>query len=133
MTQTFPYQSDSGLGEGRLPFLPMELHRGNQRIQVEALVDSGATVNVLPFSAGSKLGGRWEELHPVRLGGNLASSEARALIVEARVSDFPVQRLIFAWSRAENLPVILGQTNFFDCFDVLFRGTRRSFTVQLPA
>ena len=41
--------------------------------------------------------------------------------------------LAFAWARAENIPVILGQTNFFMEFDVCFYRSKMEFDVNPKA
>ena len=47
--------------DGALPYLPLTLQRKQHSISVIALVDSGASVNVLPYSVGLTLGAVWEE------------------------------------------------------------------------
>ena len=37
------------------------LQRGDQRVEAVGLVDSGATVNVLPYELGLQLGGIWDD------------------------------------------------------------------------
>jgi hypothetical protein len=64
------------------------------------------------------------------LTGNLAAQEARALVVEARVAEFAPARLVFAWTRAESVPLLLGQMNFFEEYDVCFHRARRQFEVE---
>ncbi|AVQ73860.1 hypothetical protein B5D77_23535 [Microcystis sp. MC19] len=48
------------------------------------------------------------------LAGNLARWEARALVVDVQVSSFPTLDLAFACTQAPNVPLILGQANFFN-------------------
>ncbi len=132
-TQQFPYvESDGSLGAASaLPYMPISLTCGEQELSVSALVDSGAALNVLPYSTGVQLGATWDEQTiPVNLSGNLAASEARALLVTGRVAGFPPVRLAFGWSRSDNAPVILGQVNFFMEFDVLFRRSQMRFEIQ---
>jgi hypothetical protein len=52
------------------------------------------------------------------------------LLVHAHVSDFASVPLVFAWTRAENVPVLLGQVNFFEEFDVCFHRARRQFELE---
>src|SRR5690242_9502221 len=98
-----------------LPFLPLSLQMGEgPRIAVEGLLDTGATVSVLSHSIGLRLGAVWSDRAPaVRLTGNLAQFEARALLVTAQIAEFSPVRLAFAWTRADDLPLLLGQVNFF--------------------
>ncbi|MEH2447697.1 MAG: hypothetical protein V7K18_18530 [Nostoc sp.] len=44
-----------------LPRIPLVLIRENHRIEANGLVDSGATVNVMPYELGLQLGGIWDE------------------------------------------------------------------------
>lgn len=103
-------------------------------MRTRGLIDSGATVNVLPFPLGLRLGAVWEsQTTCVTLAGNLAAQEARAILLEARIADFAPVPLVFAWTRMENVPLLLGQVNFFDVFDVCFYRSRREFEITLAA
>ena len=110
--------------------LPIVLEVTNQ-VSALALVDSGATVNVMPFTLGQQLGFRWEEqTRAISLSGNLARVKARVVTVSAKVADFPSVRLAFAWTETDASPLILGQVNFFMEFDVCFFRARESFEVR---
>ena len=50
--------------------------------------------------------------------GNLASVEARGLLVSAKIGDFDPVRLVFAWSVSDNAPLLLGRMNFFLGFGI---------------
>ena len=112
------------------PMLPIALEATNQ-VSALALVDSGATINVMPLTFGQQLGFRWEEqTRVISLSGNLARAEARVITVAAQIADFPPVRLAFAWTKTDASPLILGQVNFFMEFDVCFFRSRESFEVQ---
>ncbi len=116
MPQRFPYvEVDPILGSASaLPYAPITLQLGDHKVQASGLIDSGSTLNVLPFDIGLQLGAVWDEQGvPVRLGGNLAESEARGLVLLGQIEEFAPVRLAFAWSQSNRIPVILGQTNFF--------------------
>jgi len=49
----------------------------------------------------------------LQLSGNLAGEEARGLLLTATIGSFAPTRLVFAWTRAEHVPLILGQIHFF--------------------
>jgi hypothetical protein len=135
MPARFPYlPATSGRGDALLmPLMPLELRfKDGQPVQAHGLLDSGATVNVLPYALGIRLGAVWEaQTTRVTLAGNLAAHEARAVLVQARVGDFDSVPLVFAWTRAENVPLLLGQVNFFEEFDVCFYRARRQFEVEI--
>ncbi|WP_367275296.1 hypothetical protein [Microcoleus sp. CAWBG58] len=43
------------------PYLPIILSYRNQSIEVMGLLDTGATMNVLPYEIGLQLGAVWDE------------------------------------------------------------------------
>ena len=114
-----------------MPDLPLTLSLGAREVNVSGLVDTGATINVLPFDVGLRLGAVWEhQTTPVQLAGYLATSDARILLVTGTIGQFAPVRLAFAWTRAEATPVILGQVNFFPEFDVCCFRSRALFEVK---
>jgi hypothetical protein len=130
--ERYPFvEGDPNLGLASLaPFLPVTLTGANS-ITVSGLLDTGAAVNVLPYTVGVQLGASWErQSTPMTLSGNLAACEARALVVPAAVGKFPPVRLAFAWARTDDVPVLLGQVNFFIEFDVCFYRSQSYFDVR---
>lgn len=131
--ERYPFTvADSALGEAGLqPYLPLTLTYQDHSLTVSGLLDTGAMVNVLPYQVGVDLGAVWEQqTTALRLTGNLAQFEARGLLVSAVVGQFAPVRLAFAWTRATNVPVLLGQVNFFMEFDVCFYRSQSAFEVQ---
>jgi len=119
-TVEFPFSDDEAL-----PKIPITLSHTGSSVYANALLDSGSTVNLLPYEIGLQLGAIWEE-QPVRLplAGNLATVEARGLFVRIQIGDLESVRLAFAWAQTSDVPLILGQTNFFREFDVCFQRSR---------
>lgn len=116
---------------GLVPCLPIQLAFRQQTVITEGLLDTAAAINVLPYEVGIQLGAIWEEqTTPLELTGNLAQHEARALLVSATVGAFSPVRLAFAWSRSNEVPVLLGQMNFFMEFNVCFFRAQAVFEVK---
>jgi hypothetical protein len=116
------------------PLLPITLSNGEQSVELLGLLDTGATVNVLPFDIGLELGFSWgEQTRSIELAGNLGQHDARGVILTGRVSRFAPIVLIFAWTRAPNVPLILGQVNFFAEFDICFFWARKAFEISLKS
>jgi len=114
-----------------LPRLPLLLSRENQSIEAIVLVDSGATVNVLPYEIGLQLGGVWDDRRAViRLAGNLGGQAAMPFSTICTIAEFSPTELLFAWTKRPNTPLILGQTNFFLEFDVCFYRSKMEFEVK---
>jgi hypothetical protein len=89
-----------------LPRLPLVLRRGDQSIETIGLVDSGATVNVLPYELGLQLGSTWNDRQAIiQLAGNLSNQPAIPLSAISAVADFPAVELVFAWVHSPNVPL----------------------------
>lgn len=73
---------DSRIGDASLmPYAPAVLRSGVKPIDATGLVDSGASVNVLPFHLGVELGLDWSsQKTPIRLASNVSDSDARAVL-----------------------------------------------------
>jgi hypothetical protein len=114
-----------------LPRIPLLLRRGDRSIEALGLVDSGATVNVLPYELGLELGAVWDDRKAIiQLAGNLSSQPATPLSLTAEIADFQPTQLVFAWVRNPSVPLILGQTNFFLEFDVFFYRSKLEFEIN---
>jgi hypothetical protein len=114
-----------------LPRIPLVLSRENHSIEANGLVDSGATVNVMPYELGLQLGGIWDECKAIiQLAGNLSNQPAMPFFARAEISNFPPVQLVFAWVSSLNAPLILGQTNFFLEFDVCFYRSKLEFEIK---
>ncbi|WP_439344609.1 hypothetical protein [Vacuolonema iberomarrocanum] len=73
----------------RPTYLPVKLTYRGQSVESMALLDTGASVNVLPYEIGLQLGAVWEEQTvPIQLSGNLAQMEARGLVLSATIAEF---------------------------------------------
>jgi hypothetical protein len=130
--QKFPFtERVNNLGQSIImPYLPITLANGSNSVEVMALLDTGASVNVLPYEIGRQLGAIWEEQNvSMQLSGNLSNIEARGLVVSGTVAQFPPVLLAFAWSRSTDVPVILGHLNFFAEFNVCFFRHELTFEV----
>jgi len=113
-----------------VPYLPLRLTYQNQYLDVMGLLDTGASVNVLPYQIGLRLGAIWEkQTISIPLAGNLSQQEAKGLLVSAKVGHFPAVNLVFAWAKVDNIPLLLGRTNFFKEFDVCFYNSQLAFEV----
>lgn len=114
-----------------LPRLPLLLLREDRVVESIGLVDSGATVNVLPYELGLQLGGVWEDRRAIiQLAGNLGNLPAMPFSAISQIGEFLPTELVFAWSRSSDVPLILGQTNFFMEFDICFYRSTSEFEVK---
>lgn len=130
---TFPFtQAVPDLGDASaFAFLPIRLAAEGRDVMTSGLLDTGATVNVLPYDLGLQLGFEWaQQTTPVRLTGNLAQFPAYAIMVSAHVASFAPVRLAFAWTQSNATPLLLGQINFFMEFDVCFFRSARRFEIK---
>ncbi len=129
----FHYRStDGGASQTKqLAYLPVVLSNSGHSLAVAGLLDTGSTVNVLPFSMGLQLGLVWEEqTTQVHLTGTLARLPSRGVVLSGTVDPFAPVDLVFAWTQSEDVPVLLGQVNFFLEFDVCFFRSQSMFEVS---
>lgn len=116
-----------------MPRLALSLTYRQTGIEVIGLLDTGSTVNVLPYSAGLALKAVWSA-QPVipELSGSLTGVEVRAVDAFAfhpqLTPSNPVQ-LVFAWAESDHVPVIFGQMNFFMEFEVCFYRSQNAFEI----
>jgi len=132
-TQRFAFtEVQNHLGPlNRMPYLPLTLRYENCTLTASGLLDTGATVNVMPYQFGLQLGAVWERQSvPLQLAGNLAHLPAYGLLVKAQIAQFPPVDLAFAWTSSDNVPLILGQVNFFMEFDVCFYRSQERFEMS---
>jgi hypothetical protein len=97
------------------------------------LVDSGASMNVVPYDLGAQFGLSWAALPmPVTVGGAIGGVPAKLLPLHVTIGTLPAVQLVFAWAQTNACPVIFGEINFLHEFDVfLFR--RQGFFQIQPA
>jgi hypothetical protein len=128
-------ERSNALGEVSLvPHLPFSLSFQNNSISVSGLLDTGASVNVLPYELGLQLGLDWDSCKTVvTLAGNLANFPARGVILSATIDTFASVPLVFAWTQAKNIPLLLGRINFFQEFDVCFYGSQLAFEIAVKS
>ncbi|PSB06149.1 hypothetical protein C7B61_09315 [filamentous cyanobacterium CCP1] len=114
-----------------LPYLPVTLGYSDRVVEAMALLDTGASVNVLLYEVGLQLGAVWgEQTVPIQLSGNLAQRPARGLVLTATVAEFAPVLLAFAWTESREAPLILGHMNFFAEFDVCFYRAGMAFEIR---
>jgi hypothetical protein len=129
--QQFRYtKSPNFPGMAGLPLVPVTLAHAQTTLTQVALVDSGSTINVLPYEIGLALGLVWDsQTFALDVMGILAGSPAFGVVVTGQVTGLPPAKLIFAWTRKNDVRLILGQTNFFQEFDVWFSGSQQIFEI----
>ena len=114
-----------------MPRLPLTLRANTTRVETVGLVDSGATVNVMPYALGIQLGAVWNDRDAIiPLSGNLGKQPAMPLSAIVEIDQIEPVKLVFAWTRATNIPLILGQTNFFIEFDICFYRSKLEFEIN---
>ncbi|NLX98465.1 MAG: hypothetical protein GXY83_20080 [Rhodopirellula sp.] len=114
-----------------LPRVALILRREGRTAEAVGLVDSGATVNVLPYDLGLQLGEVWDDRKAsLRLSGSLGNRLGIPVFAVAEIGDLPAVTLAFAWTTMSRIPLILGQTNFFMEFDISFYRSKLEFEIN---
>lgn len=113
------------------PYLSICLHGVTTSLEELALVDSGATLSILPRSMGEKLGLNW--LKATSLGKIAAASgapEGRSARVKCQFGTLEPVTLGFAWIENDSVPLVLGQVDFFRQFKICFFESEREFEIS---
>jgi len=129
----FAFSAPDAASDQPMPRLPAIFSNGDHAVSVEGLVDSGSTINLLPYDYGLALGMVWDEhLVELKLTGALAQFEARAASVwmsSASLTGPEPVHLAVAWTRSNDARVIFGQINFFMEFNVCIYRSQNYFEV----
>lgn len=128
-----PFQPrPGGLGpQDLVPLLTARLTANGVTTDVTGRVASGASSSVLPLAVGATFGGAWNRLtYPLLLGGAYGRVPAELLPVDAVIGSLAPVKLLSAWASTNASPVLFGQTNFFEEFDVCFFRRRGEFHIQ---
>ena len=113
------------------PLLPIRFPNNTGNVQAAGLVDSGADVNILPYSLGLAIGLQFDEHLPIEPpSGNLRRYEARRAEILCTVGMFDPVQLLFVWTTSPEAPLILGQLNFFLEFNVCLFRSKGMFEIQ---
>lgn len=120
----FPYDAK------QWPTLPLTLRANGLTHEALAVVDSGADVNVLPWSLGQRLGLVWSpNKATIRVAG-ISQGAAMPVLLKVDVGEMRDITLAFAWCQTDAVPLVLGQTNFFMEFDICFFKSKGEFQVE---
>ncbi|WP_375494512.1 hypothetical protein [uncultured Nostoc sp.] len=104
----FTERTDSLGRSSVMPYLPLTLSNGSISTEAIALLDTGASVNVLPYEIGLQLEAVWEEQTvPIQLSGNLARNEARGLVLSGKIAQFSPILLAFAWTQSRDKLIVI--------------------------
>lgn len=130
----FPYMADAPYAsvEAPRPIIPIRLSNLGNETSALALLDSGADICALPYHVGLALGARWEDLpESYTLTAIAGQMESKALTLDLQISEWPSMKIMFCWTRDNEMSVILGQTNFFEQVDACFYRSRNQISLDL--
>lgn len=104
------------------PYVTIYIHNGNERIPVDALVDSGSDGMVIHAELAKDLGIDLSRCPHKNLGGATGSKEGFTCDVSYEVDGFPKDTIETKAIFVPDLPVacLIGQEDFFERFIVQF-------------
>jgi hypothetical protein len=123
--------------EPGLPVIPLRLMHVapnglTRSIEVQAIVDSGSSINILPYDVGVQLGLDWEiQTFELPVAQWLRGTKAFGVLLGGQIEPFLPVELAFAWTEKTSMqvPILLGETNFFQEFDVCLCGSEQVFDI----
>ena len=89
-------------------------------IEFHPYIDSGADLTLIPLSLGKLLGFSADRRRVEQLGG---ISGSLPVIFEETIMRLGEEEFLIhlSWAQVENVPPLLGRTDIFDVFEVIFR------------
>jgi hypothetical protein len=111
-----------------LPFLRMNIS-AVQKISVIALVDSGASINLLPYSVGQALGFDWDSTEKGPPISGTIHSESRIVKARVTIGSLDEVELSFCWIKRDDVRLLLGHYDFFAHFTVCFLTRENKFSL----
>ncbi len=120
----FKYKEES-LGKGvqkiKRPVADIYLKtKSNSWIEFHPYIDSGADLTMIPLSLGRLIGLRLDEKKVEQIGGIRGSVPVMNAECKMRIGDQEIKVRI-AWALIEDVPPLLGRTDVFDVFEIIFR------------
>jgi hypothetical protein len=119
---------------GKMPIIPVRfLGDDNKAIEELALLDTGAAVSVLPYKMGLALKQDWNnpKLYEARLGGVFRNLTGKFVKASLQIGSLEPREVAFMWMESEDVPLILGNGNFFQVFDVCFSRLNNEISVRI--
>ena len=114
-----------------MPMLPIRLEQNGHGFDAIALLDSGASVSILPHSMGLALGFQWDKARKgISIGGAYSSQNTRVVTFWVIVPECQRKAISFVWIPDDHARLILGQATFFHLFEVCFAGAKQEFYLR---
>lgn len=120
----FRYKEESlgkGIGKIKRPVADVYLKtKSNSWIEFHPYIDSGADLTMIPLSMGKLIGLHLDEKKVEQIGGIRGSVPFINAECKMRIGDEDLIVAV-AWALIEDVPPLLGRTDIFDKFEVIFR------------
>jgi hypothetical protein len=128
MTIVFKYREEESEITGKIlrPVASLEFKsRDGEWIEIRMYIDSGADITLIPLSFGRLLGLELKKEDIKHLRG-VGGGEVPVIVTNAEIRmnnrEFPIG---VAWALEEDVPPLLGRSDLFDRFKVVFDQTER--------
>jgi len=129
----FKYKKESlgtGIGSIRRPVADVYLKtKVNSWIEFHPYIDSGADLTLLPLSLGKLIGLHLDERKVMQIGGIAGGIPIMNSQCQMRIGNEEMNVRI-GWALIEDVPPLLGRTNIFDAFEIIFRQKAGTITFQ---
>ena len=123
--------SDEGTFACDMPFIPVKLYYGKRSIRVQALIDSGCTTTHIHTDIARVLGIDLSVAKEKNSGGITGSAIGRHMRLQIEIEGHGESfESPAAFLGTLPVPMLLGQNNFFDKFNVRFEKPKASFFLE---
>jgi predicted aspartyl protease len=133
MTIVFKYREEESEITGKIlrPVASLEFKsRDGEWIEIRVYIDSGADITLIPLSFGRLLGLELKKEDIKHLRG-VGGGEVPVIVTNAKIRmnnhEFTIG---VAWALEEDVPPLLGRSNLFDRFKIVFDQTKGVITFE---
>lgn len=133
MRYTFSYKSRKLGPEKRTlrPYAEVQLDIQGRRLSFDFLIDSGADRTVINRPLGNSLGFKINlEEKPIKLGGIGGTTDGYFRKLSFWIGDCEIKTEVI-WVQSDTVPLLLGQIDVFDQFDITFSKSTQKIVFNL--
>ncbi len=123
----FPYQVVTD--ELSMPYIWTRLRFAKLAVDAWVLADTGAEINLLPYSVGLRLGLNWEDFREGPEISGTVSGQSRMVDLKVSVGSFQNIQLSFCWLENDSARLLFGHQDFFEHFVAYFDSRNQEFAL----
>lgn len=123
----FRKEKSGMLGLIMRPVAKVVLINGTKKVPEILYVDSGADITMIPKSVGEILGLKVENSEKIDTVKGIGERSVAIIIKKIKIQiDNKIIPIRVAWALTEDVPLLLGRTDIFKLFDIIFSKEKKT-------